>query len=204
MGAYKYVQELWKKKQSEVMQFIFRLRTWEYRQLPAIHRVSKPSRIEKARRLGYRAKQGFVVYRIRMRRGNHKRPVKHGVVYGKIKSQGVSGLKLEKNMRAIAEQRVGKKLGGLRVLNSYWVAQDAMFKFYEVILVDIGHNAIRNDPRINWICNPVHKRREARGLTSAGKQGRGLRTRGDRDNKARPSRRSNYLRRNRVQLRRYR
>ncbi len=29
---------------------------------------------------------------------------------------------------------------------------------------------IRRDPRINWITKPVHKRREARGLTSVGKQ----------------------------------
>ena len=55
MGAYKYLQELWKKKQSEVLRFVSRIRNWEYRQLPAIHRASKPSRIEKARRLGYRA-----------------------------------------------------------------------------------------------------------------------------------------------------
>jgi len=29
---------------------------------------------------------------------------------------------------------------------------------------------IRRDPRINWITKPVHKKREARGLTSIGKQ----------------------------------
>jgi len=29
------------------------------------------------------------------------------------------------------------------------------------------------DSRINWICNPVHKHRELRGLTSAGKKYRG-------------------------------
>lgn len=29
---------------------------------------------------------------------------------------------------------------------------------------------IRRDPKINWITAPVHKRREARGLTSIGKQ----------------------------------
>ena len=29
---------------------------------------------------------------------------------------------------------------------------------------------IRRDPRINWITKPVHKKREARGLTSVGKQ----------------------------------
>jgi len=72
------------------------------------------------------------------------------------------------------------------VLNSYWINQDGVYKYYEVILVDpnhkvvsIGNHArctsadgdqIRRDPRINWIAKPVHKRREARGLTSIGKQ----------------------------------
>ena len=56
MGAYKYLEEIWKKKQSDVMKFILRVRTWEYRQLPTIHRVNKPSRPDKARRLGYKAK----------------------------------------------------------------------------------------------------------------------------------------------------
>jgi hypothetical protein len=48
--------------------------------------------------------------------------------------------------------------------------QDGVYKYYEVILVDPSHKAIRRDARINWICDPVHKRREARGLTSAGKK----------------------------------
>src|SRR5438105_2412672 len=58
MGAYKYLEELWKKKQSDVMRFLLRVRCWEYRQLPAIHRASRPTRPDKARRLGYKAKQG--------------------------------------------------------------------------------------------------------------------------------------------------
>ena len=72
MGAYKYLEEIWKKKQSDLMRFVLRMRTWEYRQLPAIHRCSHPSRPEKARKLGYKAKQGFVVYRVRIRRGGRK------------------------------------------------------------------------------------------------------------------------------------
>ena len=43
-----------------------------------------------------------------------------------------------------------------------------------------------------------------RGLTSAGKKHRGLRTKGDRDNKRRPSYKANYKRRNQIKLRRYR
>ena len=170
MGAYKYLEEIWKKKQSDLMRFVLRMRTWEYRQLPAIHRCSRPSRPEKARKMGYKAKQGFVVYRVRIRRGGRKKPVRKGIINGKPKSQGVIGLKMKKSLRAVAEQRVGKKLGNLRVLNSYWVGQDSTFKFYEVILVDPSHKAIRRDPKINWIARPVMKRRDERGLTSAGKK----------------------------------
>ena len=58
MGAYKYMQEMWRKKQSDVMRFLLRVRCWQYRQLSAVHRAPKPTRPDKARRLGYRAKQG--------------------------------------------------------------------------------------------------------------------------------------------------
>lgn len=60
MGAYKYIQEIHRRKQSEVMRFLKRVRCWQYRQLNAIHRVSRPTRPEKARRVGYKAKQGAV------------------------------------------------------------------------------------------------------------------------------------------------
>ena len=73
--AYKYVEELWKKKQSDVLRFLQRVRVWEYRQLPSVCRVTRPTRPDKARRLGYKAKQGFCIYRARVRRGGRKRPV---------------------------------------------------------------------------------------------------------------------------------
>jgi Ribosomal L15 len=65
--------------------------------------------------------QGFVVYRVRVRRGGRKRPVPKGIVYGKPKHQGITQLKFQRNKRSVAEERAGRKLGGLRVLNSYWV-----------------------------------------------------------------------------------
>ena len=67
--------ELQKRKQSDVLRFLLRVRCWEYRQLPSLCRVPRPSRPDKARRLGYKAKQGYVVYRVRVRRGGRKRPV---------------------------------------------------------------------------------------------------------------------------------
>jgi large subunit ribosomal protein L15e len=69
------MEELMRKKQSDVVRFLLRIRCWEYRQLPGILRLTRPSRPDKARRMGYKAKQGIVVYRVRVRRGGRKRPV---------------------------------------------------------------------------------------------------------------------------------
>lgn len=62
-----------------------------------------------------------MIYRVRVRRGGRKRPVPKGIVYGKPKHQGITQLKFQRNKRSVAEERAGRKLGGLRVLNSYWV-----------------------------------------------------------------------------------
>ena len=204
LGAYKYLEEIWKKKQSDAIRFLLRVRCWEYRQLPAIHRVQHPTRPDKARRLGYKAKQGYVVYRVRVRRGSRKREAPKGITYGKPVNQGVTQLKFQRSLRSVAEERIGRRAGNLRVLNSYWVNQDATYKYFEVILVDPSHTTIRNDPRINWIVAPVMKHRELRGLTSAGKHNRGLKGKGHRFNHTKPSRRSVWKRHNTLSLRRYR
>lgn len=60
------------------------------------------------------------------------------------------------------------------------------------------------DARANWICNPVHKHRELRGLTSAGKKYRGLQGKGHNYAKARPSVRATWRRNQNPSLRRYR
>lgn len=103
-----------------------------------------------------------------------------------------------------SQERVGRRFGGLRVLNSYWVAQDSSYKYFEVILVDPAHNAIRRDPKINWICKAVQKHRELRGLTSAGKSSRGLGKGYRYTQTIGGSRRAAWRRRNRLHLRRKR
>lgn len=127
------------------------------------------------------------------------------MVFGKPKNQGINQLKFERNLQSIAEEKVGRQYSNLRVLNSYWVNQDATMKYYEVILVDPSHKVIRNDPRINWIVKGVHKHRECRGLTSAGRKGRGLRKKGHRANGIiGGSARASWLRRNTMRLKRFR
>ena len=128
--------------------------------------------------------------RVRISSGMHLRSLlicnAIGATYGKPVRQGVNHLKFQRSLRSTAEERVGRRCGNLRVLNSYWINQDGVYKYYEVIAVDPNHKAvralplisyyrsshpqIRRDPKINWIANPVHKRREARGLTAIGKK----------------------------------
>merc|ERR1712110_198099 len=150
MGAYKYMNEIWRKKQSETMRYLQRVRVWQYRNLNTIHRASRPTRPEKARRLGYKASQGFVVYRIRMRRGGRKKPVPKGATMGKPVHQGVF-VQFARRLQSVAEERVGRHCGALRVMNSYWVGEDSTYKYFEVILVDPNHNGIRNNPKLQWI-----------------------------------------------------
>merc|ERR1712129_558677 len=151
--------------------------------------MGRPSRPEKARNLGYKSKQGFVIYRVRVRRGSRKKQLSKGINWGKPRNCGINAHKWRRN---------------LRVLNSYWVAQDAMYKYFEIIMIDPHHKAVRRDARINWICNPVHKHRELRGLTASGRKGRGLNVRTHGTSKLRPSRRATWKRQNTLSLRRYR
>lgn len=103
MGAYKYLEELWRKKQSDLLRFLLRVRCWQFRQLKSIHRASRPTRPDKARRLGYKAKQGYVIYRVRVRRGGRKRKVHKGHQMGKPTNQGVNQLKFQRSLRSVAE-----------------------------------------------------------------------------------------------------
>eukprot|EP01004_Peranema_trichophorum_P008935 NODE_7683_length_751_cov_625.297771_g7069_i0.p1 GENE.NODE_7683_length_751_cov_625.297771_g7069_i0~~NODE_7683_length_751_cov_625.297771_g7069_i0.p1 ORF type:complete len:205 (+),score=24.10 NODE_7683_length_751_cov_625.297771_g7069_i0:66-680(+) len=204
MGVYTYIREIWNKKQSDVMRFNFRIKAWDFRHNHRLVRVTKPSRIDKARRLGYKAKQGFSIFRIRVGRGGRKRNVRKGIVYGKPKNAGITHLKNKKNTQAIAEARVGRAVGGLRVLNSYWVATDGSYAYYEVIMVDPSHKAIRRDPSINWIVNSTHKHREMRGKTSAGRKHRGLLHKGRRGHALRPSQKANWKKKNTMVFWKYR
>jgi large subunit ribosomal protein L15e len=167
-------------------------------------RLKKPTRTEKARKLGYKAKPGFIIFRARVRRGGQKKPVPGGNTSGKPKRHAINQLKYSKSKKTIAEERVGRLCGNLRVLNSYWINQDGEYKYFEVILVDPFCNSIRRDPRLSWICNSKHKHRETRGLTSSGKRSRGLRRKGHKANKIRPSRHSVWKRNNTKILRRFR
>jgi large subunit ribosomal protein L15e len=144
-----------------------------------------------------------VVYRVRVRRGGRKKPLSKGIVYGKPCNQGINHIKWRRSKRNLAEERIGRRCGNLPILNSYWINQDCTYKYFEVILIDPSHSAIRRDPRINWLCSNKHKHREMRGLTAAAKKARGY-GKGIGYIRFHPSWRSCQKRKNQLSLRRYR
>ncbi len=184
-NLYGYVKQAWKKPKSGVVEETHFQRMVEWRRGPAFARLEHPTRIDRARELGFRAKQGYVVVRARVRRGGRRRPSPMGGRHPK--RRGIVKITMAKSTQRIAEERTARRYPNLEVLNSYWVGEDGMHKYYEIILVDPQHPAIRNDPKINWICDPANRGRVYRGLTSAGKKGRGLLYKGKGAERARPS-----------------
>ncbi len=170
-GLYHYLRQAWKKPDKETL----RKRMIDWRKSGVFTKVEKPLRLDRARALGYSAKKGFVIIRVRIKRGGHKRPRPNKGRRGKRMHTRKN---LGMNYKWIAEQRVERRYANLVVLNSYQVGKDGMNYFYEVILVDPTKQEIKKDKKINWIGKGANKKRAMRGLTSAAKKSRGLRNKG--------------------------
>jgi len=185
--AYKYIADEWASPEKSFVEELMRQRLVQWRKQPSTVRVENPTRLDKARKLGYKAKQGFVVARTKVRRGGlRKLRPRSG---RRPKRMGVNKFKPGKSLRLIAEERTAKKFPNLEVLNSYWVGEDGKHKWFEVILVDTNAPTIISDKDINWITQKQHTSRVFRSMTSAGKNVRGLHHRGAGAEKVRPSHR---------------
>lgn len=170
-SVYHYMALLWRRPTVEY-EALLRQRLVEWRRQPSIVRVEKPTRLDRARDLGYKAKPGFVVVRVRVRKGGLRKPRPNKG--RRPKRMGIYGHAPRKSLRLIAEERAARKYRNLEVLNSYYVGEDGLYKYYEVILVDPHHPAILSDPDINWIASPSQRGRVFRGKTSAGRKMRGM------------------------------
>ncbi|PIT84724.1 50S ribosomal protein L15e [Candidatus Micrarchaeota archaeon CG10_big_fil_rev_8_21_14_0_10_45_29] len=160
MGMYKYIRKTFEKEYHEREQ-IYRQRLALWRSAGAIEKVERPTNLSRARMLGYKAKQGIIIVRVRLTRGMRKRRKPSG---GRKPGKNVRYLAPGVSLRHTAEQRANRKFSNMDVLNSYWVGADGQKKYFEVILVDAklaGMNLART--------------RAYRGMTSAAKKMRGFR-----------------------------
>lgn len=188
-SMYSYIADAWKNPSNSYLKDLNKERRIAWRREENFVRIDKPTRLDKARNVGYKAKQGYVLVRGRVRKGSFgKRKIKAG---RRAKRKGILQITVGKSMQRIAEERAQKRFPNLEVLNSYWVGADGQYEWYEIILVDPAHPVIQADPKINWICYNTQKGRVYRGKTSAGQKGRGMRVKGKGAEKVRPSVRAN-------------
>lgn len=164
---------------------LMKSRMREWRKGAAIVRVEHPTRLTRARALGYKAKQGIIIVRARVRKGGRRkvRPSRGR----RPKRMGVLKIVPKKNIQLIAEERAARKYTNLEVLNSYPLGSDGTHKYFEIILLDPNHPAIRNDPQLGWIADEAQRGRVHRGLTRAGRKARGLIRKGKGAERIRPS-----------------
>lgn len=130
--------KMWKENAPEL-----RAKAVEWRKEHALVRIDRPSRLQKARRLGYKAKQGIVVVRMRVGRGNMRR--KRPVAGRRPKHLGVLRIKPALSMQRVAERRVLERHPNMKLLGSYYLYQDGVYLWYEVILADPSHPRIAKD-----------------------------------------------------------
>ncbi|MBS3112724.1 50S ribosomal protein L15e [Candidatus Woesearchaeota archaeon] len=191
MSLYKYIRELWKQPKENLGE-INKQRLIKWRRQPSTVRIERPTRLDRARSLGYKAKPGILIIRQRVLRGGHSLS---RVGKGRKSKHYKSRVDLEKSYQVVAEQRVARKYkANCEVLNSYWVGKDGKNYWFEVILLDKSHPVIKNDAYYSQIV--AQKGRAFRGLTSAARKSRGLRHTGKGTEKMRPSMRAVAKRKN--------
>jgi large subunit ribosomal protein L15e len=156
MGLYAKLNELWRTR-PPTLEASLRERRVKWRREPSVVRVDKPLRIDRARSLGYKDKQGFVTLRVRVRRGGFSRPRPNSG--RRPRALGTVLHKVSVTMLEEAINRCKKKFPNLHPLGGYPLTSDSIYKWFEVILVDPYHPSIRSDPELR-IPAPIERRVE--------------------------------------------
>lgn len=121
-------------------------RVVEWRRQPAVMRLERPSRPIRARRLGYKAKQGVIVVRMRVGTGGMRRKRPRGG--RRPKHLGVTRIKADVSMRQVAERRAMERHPNMRLLGSYYIYKDGAHYWFEVIMADPEHPRVAKDPEM--------------------------------------------------------
>ena len=133
--------KMWKDNSTEL-----RAKAVLWRKQNAVTRVDKPSRITRARRLGYKAKQGITVVRMRVGTGGMRKQRPRGG--RRPKHLGVTRIKAAVSMKQVAERRVLERHPNMKLLGSYFLYKDGMHYWFEIILADPSHPSIAKDKEL--------------------------------------------------------
>jgi large subunit ribosomal protein L15e len=130
MNGYKYVLKNFQKGFKERSDSL-KKRIHDWRGQPTTVRIEGPTNIARARSVGFKAKQGFIMVRVKVKKGKHvRRAPAQGRKPGRNRKTQSSGMGLKR----IAEVKAGLKFINFKPINSYLAGEDGQFKFFEVVL----------------------------------------------------------------------
>ena len=173
MGLVKYVAQTFQKEWKGISddnhnyKSLMQKRTIEYRKEKlSVVKLERPTNLAGARQVGYKAKKGIIVARVRVRKGSgtYSRPKSKR----RPKRQGQAKLTRRKSTRAMAEEKASKKFENMEAIGSYKIAEDGKSHYYEIVLVDRDSKVIAKDKELKFL-KVGQKGRAERGKTIAGK-----------------------------------
>jgi len=174
MGAAKYIaktfQNEWKGVQDANYDYalLMRKRAMDYRQEDvAVVKLEHPTNPVSAKSVGFKAKQGIIVVRVRVRKGTgtHHRPKNKR----RPKRMGQAKLSRRVSTQAMAETKASKHFENMEALGSYKIAEDGKWHYFEVVLADREASTIKSDRQLAWLSKGGQRGRAERGKTYAGR-----------------------------------
>jgi len=129
MGMAKYVRASFAQSAKERSEsYTLRLRKW--RKGPVVVRQENPTNPIRARELGYKATKDFCVAVVRIRRGRH---VRRQPDLGRKPGRNRKRVEPGRALMWYATNRAARKFTNLTPINAYWVGEDGVYKYFEVI-----------------------------------------------------------------------
>ena len=167
VSAYRYISKtIQSRSTNPIVKGLFKQRVLEWKNEDAVTRIDHPTNLGSAKAKGYKAKQGIIMVRVRVRKGTYRKPkIKAG---RRPKRKGITRMTVNVSLRTIAEQRADKKFPNMEVLNSYFIAKTGRHEYFEVIMYEPHNSSIKNCKEFVGLCE--QSGRVWRGLTCSKKK----------------------------------
>lgn len=157
---YRHLAQLWKKPKESLGENL-KTREIKWRQEKTVERVEKSTRPDRAHALGYKAKLGYILARVKIGKGGRRRTY-YGRRGRKPSKMGLVHFSHGKSLQRIAEEKAQRRFSNMNIIGSYEVGEDGKQKWFEVILVDMQHANILKNPKLRWAAHPSNENKYLR------------------------------------------
>lgn len=159
-GLYQHLAENWKKPK-EKLGDVLKDRLIQWRREGTVVRIDRPTRTDRARSVGYKAKLGYIVVRVKIGKGGRRRTY-YGRRGRKPTKMGLVHFTHGRSLQETAEQKAQRKYINMNVIGSYLAGEDGKHKWFETVMADPQHPSVANDPKMKWVASPANRKRVLR------------------------------------------